>query len=255
MNPPSVPACSARATPIARCAICKEEGNGRTCGVTETYVRLPARFDTKFDEDRALPGESFYGGLTAGRDPSALNVGKERPVSSIENAKTLLTIGRSAKMTGRIVSSLSQSEIEQLNENLSEIAAHPLVEDLHQERSPLFRAEGLMSGDFVDSGDELDEPRPNLIAEKVIEVQRAADIVRVDRGEHAELDAVRFHQSRGPDDGVCFVAAPCERDVRTISYVMSGFSGASTDPARLNRTHDRLAAEEHWLCHEIRAPN
>lgn len=209
------------------------------------------RLSGEIDEGRLLSRESVHSRLTAGCDPSTLNMRKERPVSSIENARTGLAIGCGEKMRGGIVSPLGQGEIEQLDEDFSEVAAHPLIEDLGEERAPLFRAEGPMPGDDVDDGNELDEARPNLIAEEVIEVQRATDIVRMDRCKHTELDAVRFHQSRGADDGVGLEAAPRQRDVGNISYAMSGFNRTFIDPARLNRPHDLLAAEEHWLCHGI----
>ena len=155
-------------------------------------------------------------------------------------------------MPGRIISPLGQRDIEQLNKDLAEIAADPFIEDGDQERTPFVGVKDSIRGDVLDDRDQLDETRADLIAKEVIEVQRAIDIFRTDRGEHRELDTMRFHHPRGADDGVPSVeTVPRERHIRGISRVVSGLSPAFTDRARLHSTHNLAAAEEHWLCHGI----
>src|SRR5215813_13197237 len=155
-------------------------------------------------------------------------------------------------MPGRIIPPLGQGDIEQLDKDLAEIAAYPLIEDLDQERTPFLRVNDSIRGDVRDDGDQLDKTRSDLIAKETIEVQGTIDVLGAHRGKHRELDTVGFQQSRGPNDGIRrFETVPREGHIGGISYVVCGLSPTFSDPAGLNNTHGLVAAEEHWLCHGI----
>jgi hypothetical protein len=121
-------------------------------------------------------------------------------------------------MPGRIISPLGQGDIEQLNKDLAEIAAYPLIEDRDQERTPFLGVKDSISDNILHDRDQLDETCSDFVAKEVIEVQRTIDVLGTDRGVHRELDTVGFHQSRGADDGIPrFETVPREGHIGSIS--------------------------------------
>ena len=200
------------------------------------------------------------------------------PVCSSASA-TAARLGVDAEAR-RLAHPVRERDVEHLHEDGADVAAHPLLEHVDEEVAPLLRADRAGGdelalllverpvaprrprlrpergvGDALDDRDELDEPRPELVAEEAVDLGAAVGVAVVDGAEDVELDAVLDELAPAAHHlveaalaalvdavGVVDLARPVDREPDEEVVLLQELAPLVVElrPVRLDRVGDRL---------------